>query len=133
MKLEDMKEIVAPPGSVLILQPRADVSPAQYETMCQVASHAREAIGLPVLVIPHGMDAYVLQLPPEEDVTDVTPLVDIAPGEFEQQQLLWDAYHSGSIVDYKLKDGDWTAAHRTHSPIPQSVLNQGPMLRWQPK
>lgn len=132
MKLEDMKDIVAPPGSVLILQPRAEVGREEYEMMCQVVSHAREAIGLPVLVIPHGMDAYVLQLPPEEDVTDVTPLVDISPQE--DQHDLWAMYREGVIVQWREGgDAQWIDAHLNLSPIPQHYGMQDIVLRRKPK
>ncbi len=128
MKLEDMKEIVAPPGSVLILQPRVELSNDQFKMVAEAATLAREVIGLPVLVIPQGMDAYVLQLPEEPNERDITNVVEISPKE--DQEELWELYRAGSIVDYRRNENsDWYAAHRINCPISDGEMRIGVELR----
>ncbi|MFH7600596.1 hypothetical protein WDV06_36695 [Streptomyces racemochromogenes] len=132
MKLEDMTDIVAPPGSVLVVAVAADMPIEQWRDLRIYMEEAGTRTKLPVLLLPPGVDAHVLQLPPEEDVTDVTPLVDIAP-EDDKHDLL-AMYREGVMVQWRqCGDVQWIDAHRMLSPIPDHLGSQEIELRRKPK
>lgn len=132
MKLEDMKEIVAPPGSVLAVAVGADMPIEQWRDLRSYMESAGERTGLPILLLPPGVDAYVLQLPPEPDEHDITSLVEISAPE--DQHDLWAMYREGVMVQWREDvNSEWIDAHQFLSPIPQQYGLQDIELRKQPK
>lgn len=122
MQLKDMTEIVAPAGSVLILQPHVDMSSEQWGTLRAFCNDVHTRTGLPIIAVPHDCDIHVIALqealPPQ---TDVTHLVGLAP--VEDQDELFELYNHGTIVQWRTPNGsDWYDAHLVVSPLPEGQV-----------